>query len=180
MSGCRTTGPLSKARIQARTNRTAAVAILYEHYQEPLIAYCLTLLNERADAEDIVQDVFLKAISDFDFEHGKTAWLYTVAENACVDLLRKNSRTVALRGDCVSEEPTPRDAMIAKDDAAMVREGLEKIKPRYREAMTLRFLEDMGFEEIAERMSTSTGNVHYLIHRGMAELRDALGVEAMG
>jgi RNA polymerase sigma-70 factor (ECF subfamily) len=139
-------------------------------------AYRLT--RNAADAEDLVQETYLRAFRAF---HGYTpdtnirAWLFTILHRARTDLFRKASRsphTVELMEDGPGVAP-PQDALArGQEDIARALEALPEV---FRTAVLLRDVQDFAYDEIAGILGIPIGTVMSRIHRGRALLRRSLG-----
>ena len=137
-------------------------------------AYRLT--GNPADAEDLVQETLLRAYRRFHlFVPGSNikAWLLTILQNLRTDLLRKKGRSPAL-----SELPEDGPAVEATQDkgldSADVERLLSKVPEPFREAVVLRDIEELSYDEIAKVLHTPIGTVMSRIHRGRAFLRAGL------
>jgi RNA polymerase sigma-70 factor (ECF subfamily) len=130
------------------------------------------------DAEDLVQETFLRAYRAFDgFTPGTNirAWLYTILHRVRTDMFRKagrSPRTVELVGEGPTVPP-PQDAL-AQGGEELAR-ALEKLPEVFRQAVTLRDVEDFSYDEIARILDVPIGTVMSRIHRGRAQLREILG-----
>ena len=130
------------------------------------------------DAEDLVQETYLRAYRAFDgFTPGSNirAWLYTILHRVRTDAFRRSSRsprTVEMAGEGPSVPP-PQDAL-AQGGEDLTR-ALEALPDVFRNAVVLRDVEDFSYQEIARILDVPIGTVMSRIHRGRALLRDALG-----
>lgn len=165
-------------------------AFLREH-QDHVFSTAMRLLANRAEAEDISQEVFLKAYARFgELEHSPTAggWLRTVATNLSLNhLTRYRSRwsffseLFAGHGDDESETtvdfPAPENVeeeVAAADRKALVEQALQKLPPAQRVPLVLYHLEGLSYEEIAAKLGVSLGKVKTDIFRGREALRKRL------
>ena len=130
------------------------------------------------DAEDLVQETYLRAYRAFDgFTPGTNirAWLYTILHRVRTDAFRRSSRsprTVELEGEGPPVAP-PQDALAhGGEDLARALESLPDV---FRNAVVLRDVEDFSYQEIARILDVPIGTVMSRIHRGRALLRQALG-----
>ena len=130
------------------------------------------------DAEDLVQETFLRAYRAFDgFTPGSNirAWLYTILHRVRTDAFRRSSRsprTVEMTGEGPSVPP-PQDALAqGGEDLARALTALPDV---FRNAVVLRDVEDFSYQEIARILDVPIGTVMSRIHRGRALLRQALG-----
>jgi RNA polymerase sigma-70 factor (ECF subfamily) len=130
------------------------------------------------DAEDLVQETFLRAYRAFDgFTPGSNirAWLYTILHRVRTDAFRRSRRSprtveLADEGPAV---PPPQDAL-AQGGEDLAR-ALESLPDVFRDAVVLRDVEDFSYQEIARILDVPMGTVMSRIHRGRALLRQALG-----
>jgi RNA polymerase sigma factor (sigma-70 family) len=145
------------------------------------------LTRDEHDAEDVVQESYLRALNSFDtfqFERDARAWLLKIVRNTCYTWLRKNRPyEVAAQFDESARDvpnaaPDPETAVLAKANSQLVRQALEQISPEYREALILRELEGFSYREIAQIVDIPLGTVMSRLSRARKELRDRLQKEA--
>jgi RNA polymerase sigma-70 factor (ECF subfamily) len=139
-------------------------------------AYRMT--HNAHDAEDLVQETFLRAFRAFDRYASGTnirAWLHTILYRVRTDAFRRagrSPRTVELEGDG-PPVPAPQDALAAGgEDLAR---ALDSLPEAFRTAVVLRDVQDLTYEEIAGVLGVPIGTVMSRIHRGRALMRAALG-----
>jgi RNA polymerase sigma-70 factor (ECF subfamily) len=129
------------------------------------------------DAEDLVQETFLRAYRGFDrFATGTNirAWLYTILHRVRTDAFRRSARspsTVELVGEGPGVPP-PQDALARGGED--LEQALQGLPEAFRTAVILRDVEDFTYEEIAKILAVPIGTVMSRIHRGRALLRQAL------
>ncbi len=158
---------------------------LYNDHVWDVYGFLAYRLRERADAEDLTQHVFERALrswGNFDPRRGsERAWLLTIARNALIDHQRRRrvrrEEPIGEQGDDdlpPSTQPGP-DLGISPELA----HALATLKAREREVVALRFGGDLTGPEIAEMLGLTLANVQQLLSRSLRKLRDALG-EAAG
>jgi len=166
---------------------------LLTRFQQPVFALAFRLLDDQADACDVVQEVFLKVFRNIGSFRGQSSlktWIYRItvneAHNARRWFFRHRRREVEL--DSEPEEarnpkevipdggPSPFDVAFDREQHVMIEAALERINPIFREAVALRDITDLSYEEIAEILGVSLGTVKSRILRG----RDALRQELAG
>lgn len=138
-----------------------AMAQLYERYRTRLLRFSLTLLKNKQNAEDVVQNVFEKLQSECGtIRNGLSmqSWLFTVARNEAFGELRKR------KGDALDEEmlwegDLPDEELERKVQKERVQRVLENLHAPYREVIVLREYENMSYEEIAAVTKTSVSSV---------------------
>jgi RNA polymerase sigma-70 factor, ECF subfamily len=130
------------------------------------------LLGSAQDAEDVVQEAYVRALSFFAGFHGEDgrAWLLAIVRNACFDFLRKNRNHIDIETlDVPARSPHP----VVK---LMIRESLEGLPPEYREVIVLREMEGMSYKQIARIAGIPIGTVMSRLARARARLEELLGV----
>ncbi len=130
-----------------------------------------------ADAEDLVQEVFLSALRKLKAIKDPAAfggWIFTIARNRAMDFYREREDSVEVSENHGHQQPRSQAALVA----AAVLEVIQKLPEAYRETLAMRLVEGMTGPEIAERTGLTPGSVRVNLHRGMELLRQALGKEA--
>lgn len=153
----------------------ASFDALYRAHAGDIFAYAMTLLRDRAAAEDVTMAAFERAYrrrGTFDRRRGnERAWLFTIARNAALDELRRRKRTAPLVGD-----PVDLEQVVGEDDPdqrAAVRAALSGLDPRERELVTLKFIAGLSNAELGEVIGTSASNAGTRLHRVVVKLREA-------
>ncbi|HEX6194615.1 MAG TPA: RNA polymerase sigma factor SigE [Jiangellaceae bacterium] len=144
------------------------------------LAYRLT--GNRHDAEDLTQDVFIRVFRSLSSYKPGTfeGWLHRITTNLFLDQVRRKQRIRfdALADDAADRlsgrEPTPDRALIDKMLDADVQAALDELAPDFRAAVVLCDIEGLSYEEIAATLDIKLGTVRSRIHRGRAQLREAL------
>ena len=152
---------------------------LVERYQASLIHFLRRTLGSDEDVFDCAQDAFLAAyrnLSRYSEEHPFRAWLYTIARNKALDLVRKRRREVPLTLDenLVNHQPRPEEVWLAKEQASMLAEVLNELPEHYGQALYLRFHQELSYEEIALILEVPVSRVKTYLHRGKEKLRQHL------
>lgn len=159
---------------------------LYELYFERISRFIYFKVNAKEEAEDLTSQIFLKTWEYLTDEQAKRvqnfkAFIYQLARNLVVDYYRRQGRApeiVSLEDQSGEEENIPDHRQsfflnqLYKSDQAYLSDCLKNIKDEYREIIVLRFLEDMGVEEIAKIIDKTPSNVRVLIHRALKALRE--------
>ncbi|HVT57199.1 MAG TPA: sigma-70 family RNA polymerase sigma factor [Thermoanaerobaculia bacterium] len=161
---------------------------LVEQYQVRLVRYLIHLLGRREQVEDLVQEIWLRVLErgwQYDSRLRFEPWLFAIARHLAVDLLRRrDSRSLATApgggGDALLARrpspgyPSPFEAAARTEDAARLASCLGALGPLYREALLLRFQEEMSLQEIARVVEAPVSTVSSRIYRGLAALRAEL------
>jgi RNA polymerase sigma-70 factor (ECF subfamily) len=167
--------------VRSQTGDEAAFAELIERYG-PRVRYFLRKLLGSADsAEDAWQDVWLdvlRQVSRLSDPQAFRAWLYAIARGRAFGKLRKLRRNEQPLDEAQVVDPaTAEENDFSAEDAALVHAALDRLPAEQREALVLRFLEDMSYEEIAAVAGCQLGTVRSRIHYGKRALRRALSEE---
>ena len=161
------------------------LADLVERCQHRLVRYLLYLTGRREYAEDLAQETWIRVLqrgSQYNGRQRFDPWLFAIARNLAIDYLRKKRKavqTVSLPDDhdavllLPSSGPSPFEAAARSQDAMRLAGRLQILAPLYREALLLRFQEDMSLPEIAQVVGAPVTTVSSRIYRGLAALRSA-------
>jgi len=167
--------------------------LAYEVYWERIFQACCTRLSgwveDVADAAwDVTADTFV-AFRVFAARHQGAwpgparAYLYTMARNHCIDLLRRRYRSPidaqATRSEtcCATPEPTPEQAMLHQQAQAHLADAIRQLPPIYRDVVNARLTLELSFEEIATMLDISVGNVRTRLTRALQILRTRVAHE---
>jgi len=161
-----------------------ALAELYDRHARPVYSLALRILQDRADAEDIVQEAFAQAwaqASRYDVARGAVAaWLLTLARSRAIDRLRsKRARPDRAVGenavdDVADRAATPDLQLLSAEQVDRVRVALRGLPALQRVTLELAYYEELSHAEIAEQLEQPLGTVKTRIRQGMIRLREAL------
>lgn len=162
-----------------------AVRTMVERKLSRLVGLAHRLLRDRAEAEDIVQETFLRlwkqAPTWREGEARLDTWLYRVAFNLCTDRLRKRRETyVADVPDMPDPGPDPDHGIDERDRQRQIAVALDRLPARQREAIVLQYYEELSNVEAADIMGTSVEALESLLSRARRSLRDILGDAVRG
>ena len=174
----------------ARGLRRRDLALLEElvrQYQFRLVRYLIYLLGRRDGVDDLVQETWLRVLErgrSYDARLRFEPWLFAIARNLTIDSLRRQ-RSVSLNPDdgsdqereplpLISKAPSPFELAARTEDAERLAARLATLEPIYREALVLRFQEEMSLEEMAGVIGVPLSTVSSRIYRGLAALRTQL------
>lgn len=157
---------------------TEAYRGLVERYQTGLIIHCENILKDRQDGEDIAQEAFIKAFNKLaEFSHTKarfSTWLYRIATNMCIDVLRKNKRKVHIK-DIEQKLESIEPDYIKEEEIAQLRQAIESLEPpKYAEVIKAYFWEGKSYDDIANHFNTSTNTIGTWISRAKLQLKEQL------
>ena len=149
---------------------------IWNEFSQRLRAFILSRVFDPDDADDILQDVFVKLHTHIDTlrdEERLAAWLYQIARNTIADHYRARMQTVAMPETlAVEDEPSESDA--PGRIAASLRTMVERLPDRYRAAVVLSELEGLPQHEVAGRLGLSLSGAKSRVQRGRDMLREAL------
>jgi RNA polymerase sigma-70 factor (ECF subfamily) len=140
------------------------------------------LVRNTQDAEDIVQEAYLRAFKFFGGYQGgdSRAWVLKIVRNTCYSFFEKN-RPAELAEEfdetvhtAVAEQPGAEAALLQTADSQLLRAALDELPVRFREVLILRELEGLSYKEIAEMVGVPIGTVMSGLARGRAQLRERL------
>jgi len=174
-----------------RTGAERSYEELLSRFQQPVYTLALRLLNDQAEASDVVQEVFLKVFRNIGSFRGQSTlktWIYRItvneAHNARRWFFRHRGREVELDNEpeetrnwketIPDKSRSPFDIAVDRERQVMMEAALERINPIFREAVVLRDVTDLSYEEIAEILGISLGTVKSRILRGREALREEL------
>jgi RNA polymerase sigma-70 factor (ECF subfamily) len=191
----RTAEPLDVADLHLveslREGSERAYEELLIRFQQPVYALALRLLDDQGEACDVVQEVFLKVfrnVGNFRGQSTLKTWIYRITVNEAHNARRWffRHRRAEVELDKNAEESrnwkeiipdrsrSPFDVAFDSEQHIMIEAALKKINPIFREAVALRDISDLAYEEIAEILGVSLGTVKSRILRGREALREEL------
>lgn len=156
-----------------------AFAQLYEEHFDKVYRYVYLKVGNEAEAEDLTQDVFVKALEAIGSYRWRNlpfaSWIFRIAHNQVIDYFRKQGKVekVDLEDDDVAPVDESNPAQIAEQrfEIAELRDNIKKLSPSQREVISLRFGAELSTAEIAEALGKSAGTVKALQYNGIVALR---------
>lgn len=152
-----------------------AMQEMFERHHKKIYAMALRLTGSVSDAEDVVQETFIRAFKHLKTFHGDSrlsTWLCRIAINQSRDVFKKQARTVPERD--VAVEPGQKDAL-AK---VRLERALRVLPAGYREVLVMHDVIGMGHKEIAEVLKTAEGTSKSQLHKARARMRELLSGSA--
>jgi RNA polymerase sigma-70 factor (ECF subfamily) len=157
-----------------------AFGTLIIRYEDKMTRYARRFLSSGADIQDVVQEVFIKAyvnIKSLDTRRRFSPWLYRIAHNECVNVLKKKSREKVSFFDLdvvFPHLPSPKhaDDDLARDDMRRALDArMNELPVKYREVLILYYFEEMEYQEIADVLRIPRSTVGVRITRGKKLLK---------
>ncbi|MFQ5696062.1 MAG: RNA polymerase sigma factor [Terriglobia bacterium] len=183
----------------AQRGRGEAIGLLVERYSPRLYRYLLRLAGEPAQAEDLLQDTWLRVVERLDrYDPGQpfVVWLFAVARHRAIDILRQRARTRRLLGQraqaheneegealdpldqVAADAPSPLESAAQEEIDTRVAELFGRLPVHYREVLALRFQHEMRLDEVSQVLRLPLSTVKTRVQRGLALLRQR--VEGLG
>jgi RNA polymerase sigma-70 factor (ECF subfamily) len=165
---------------EVQAGDAGSFGLLMERYGTKMSRYARRFLFGYEDAEDQVQEVFLKAyanIQSFDPGRKFSSWLYRIAHNEFINAIKKRGREPVrfLDPDMLFPHPVAKERTDAAADARETREllecCLERLDPKYREPLVLFYYEQMDYREIADILRIPVATVGVRLNRGRAAMK---------
>ncbi len=162
---------------------------LVSRFERPVFGLIVRMVGDREASEDLAQEVFVKAyraLASYDPSRKLSSWLFKIAHNATIDHLRRSvPESVALEGDeeeggrllatlADASVESPAAAAERRDMARALERAIGGLRADYREAVVLRYVEGLSYEEIAEALMQPLGTVKTNLHRARKQLAVAL------
>ena len=171
---------------KARAGDADAFRLLVERHSRRLFGLAFRMTGNEQDAEDVVQESFLRAyrrLSQFDDRASFGTWLYRIAANCSIDLMRTKGQkaqqmvetdvedpVLALR----SSDPSPERSALSAEVRDRVAEAMHELSPVERSAFVLRHFEGMRLEEVGRALGCQTNAAKHSVFRAVQKLRRAL------
>ncbi len=160
-----------------RAGEPHAPRLLIERFQAVVFALCLRMMSHRQDAEDVMQESFVRALrglSSFEGERPLRPWLLGIAANRCRTALVKRARRPGLVAT-IDDQVDHRPGLSDPDDlAGEIDRAVARLRPEYRLVFTLFHEQSLAYEEIADAANRPVGTVKTWLHRARAELAEDL------
>jgi RNA polymerase sigma factor (sigma-70 family) len=162
-----------------RSGNPQAPRLLIERYQGIVFGLCYRMMNHQQDAEDVVQETFVRAlrsIAGFDAARPMRPWLLEIAANRCRSALaRRTRRPLMTLSDPADDVADPRAGPADPDDVAgELERALSRLRPEYRLVFVLFHEQNLSYDEIARAVMRPVGTIKTWLHRARAELAEYL------
>lgn len=157
-----------------------AFGVLIERYEAKLKRYARKFLNHQEDIDDLVQDVFIKSytnIQSFDLKQRFSPWIYRIAHNTFVNELKRKERSSFIIFDTDTILPhlpakeTTDGELLDVELRTELDALLNKIPPKYREALVLHYFDELSYQEISDILQIPVTTVGVRMNRGRAKLK---------
>lgn len=178
---------------RARNGDRDAFGVLVERYQRKIFGLCFGMVRNKDDAMDLVQETFVKVFKNLDRFEGQSSfytWTYRIATNVCIDFLRRAKRTRAVDyDDAIGRDEdvddagmllpsrlgvSPSKVLGRKELIEKLNEALGQLSPAHRQAILLREVEGLSYQEMADVMEISIGTVMSRLHHARKNMQKYL------
>lgn len=167
--------------------------LIWNRYHKLIYAHVLKLVRNIDDADDIVQDTFIKAFNalhTYNQSYPFTAWLYKISSNTCIDYFRrKRIRPVSIEGiqktttsiyDIIPDQSIGIDfTLINAETKDALHKAIKQLPDRYRECIELRHFQELSYEEIAQKLNLPLGTIKITLFRARKALSTLLAGKDM-
>ena len=152
-----------------------------QRYKDSIYFMLLKMVNNRDDADDLTIEAFgeaFKNLHQYTPDFAFSTWLFKIATNNCIDFIRRkrkftfsidkgmeNDSGQEMQFEIKSPMLDPEEKMIKKQKAILMRDVVEKLKPRYKRLVELRYFQERSYEEIADELKLPLGTVKAQLFR---------------
>ncbi|MES2427200.1 MAG: sigma-70 family RNA polymerase sigma factor [Bacteroidota bacterium] len=166
--------------VKARGGNQKAYADLMQRYKDSIYFMVLKMVNNKEDAMDLTVETFAKAFEKLDKyqpDYAFSTWLFRVATNNCIDFIRKKKlNTTSIHGmtnedgedqqlQIKADVLNPEETSIKKQQTEELKILIQSLPPRYRNLITLRYFDELSYEEIAQQLDLPLGTVKAQLFR---------------
>ncbi|MFC2119270.1 RNA polymerase sigma factor [Bacteroidota bacterium] len=165
-----------------------AFADLMGRYRDSIYFLLLKMVNNKTDAEDLTIEAFGKAfknIGKYSPSYAFSTWLFKIATNNCIDFMRRKKSNISVDNQITgydidsttslqSNYPGPDESLLKKEKIKFLHIVIEKLKPRYKTLIDLRYFKEYSYEEIADTLDLPLGTVKAQLFRARELLNNIL------
>jgi RNA polymerase sigma-70 factor (ECF subfamily) len=166
-----------------------AFAEIVDLYKDKIFHLAYRMLNNRHEAEDVVQETFLRVFKNldrYDPNQKFSTWIYRIGTNLCIDRLRKRKPTYSLDADMNDQEgldgyslipsvdQTPESELLMSVTKQLVYNAIDSLPSKYKSVMILRYLQELSLQEISDVLGMPVTTIKTRVHRGREFLRKKL------
>jgi RNA polymerase sigma-70 factor (ECF subfamily) len=167
-----------------------AYAQLMERYRDSVYFMLLKMVNNKDDADDLTIEAFGKAfkrLNQYAPTYAFSTWLFKIATNNCIDFIRRKKMVIysidkkfenadgdQMSVDIKALELNPEENMVKKQKVILMRSVVDKLKPRYKQLVEMRYFEELSYEEISDKLNLPLGTVKAQLFRAREFLANIL------
>ncbi len=162
--------------------------LLTERYYPLALRWCASILRNRQDAEDAAQEVFIRAwhsLPQYQARGSFAGWLRRLSINLSLNRLDAQQRTTGRNTHLSAAEllpdteDGPLQLLMQREERKRLAHALDQLPVQHRIALSLRLLDELSYDEIAEQMSVPVNSVRSWLHRGRAQIKQILECEEL-
>jgi RNA polymerase sigma-70 factor (ECF subfamily) len=185
------TDPDTQLMLDFKAGDEHAFQNLFDTYKSRVITYCFRFCGNRAVAEELAQETFVrvyKAARRYRPKARFSTWLFKIATNVCLNELRRpvyrnrvesldritDTETVGVPKPAANRQERPDAMLVHQEQQMLVRRAMEQLPEKQRAALLLRIEGEFSYEEIGQQINCSKNHVKTLIHRGRLHVKKAL------
>lgn len=174
---------------RAQDGDKEAFHLLFDKYKNRMFSVAYDMLRSRENAEDVVQDAFVKAyfsLKNFRQDSSILTWLYRIVYNLCIDEKRKSARQGGTHEELdeslekegaglpAARSDGPQDVLLRRERAKKIQLLLGRLSDEHRQVIMLREIDGLSYEEIADALQISKGTVMSRLHYARRRLQEGL------
>lgn len=154
----------------------AAFEYLFNRYRDAIHRLFVQRMGGANNADDLLQETFIKVyinLHRYSTSYTFGQWVYTIARNTFIDFVRRRQDDLSIDerfAAPASSSPTPEESVINHQQGKQIEGYLERLTPRYRQLIHLRFFDECSYDEIAVKLTLPLGTVKTQIHRARAQM----------
>lgn len=173
---------LARSLSLVATGDRAALQDVYRRTSGKLFGVCLRILNDRSEAEDVLQEIYInvwRKAGQFDADRASPiTWLATLARNRAIDRLRsrgrRDTRPIDDAAEVADDRPSALDELSRSEDAKRLDGCLSELDPAHEKAVRTAFFEGLTYDELARRVGVPLGTMKGWIRRSLMKLKACL------
>lgn len=172
-------------RLRDPTKRSRAFSDLVQLYGPRLHAHLMRMLHRRADADDVLQNAFVKVhrgLENFRGDSQLYSWMYRIATNEALAWLRKRRRTLSIEaedeGQWVDQQLTAEPFFDGSEAVRKLHAAIATLPDKQREVFQLRYFEELPYKDMSELLQTSVGSLKASYHHAAKKIENYLRNES--
>lgn len=165
----------SLVALPGMTDKPETITQLFEQEESGLLRFAMGIVRERGAAEELVQEAFLRLHQIWDEVENPRGWIYRSLRNLAINHLRDRKPQSELNEEtAAAEDRLPTEAMGRDEAMGMMRLLLAEMPEEDRQLVTLKYHDDLKYQEISRRTGLTVSNVGYRLHHALKALADGL------
>lgn len=161
-----------------KTQRSDLFDILYKRYHGKVFGKCISLLKSESEAEDAMQEIFVKILLNLSKFSGKSkfsTWLYSITYNFCIDTIRRKKKSISVLVDDIAEkhdkEADINDSFLLEMNIARLKKILEEIPVKDKAILLMKYQDELSIKEIGAMLDKSESAIKMKIKRAKQKFK---------